>query len=268
VPNQRRNLDQVFRALADVSRRAIVERLVHGPTTVGELARPLAMSLPAVMQHIQVLEACGLVRSEKIGRTRTCHLEPAVLRGAEGWLRDQRTIWETRLDRLADFLGIDPDTPPRETPMTEHTVIHSTFSLERTYPVPVARVFAAWADSAAKARWFAGEGNEHELDFRVGGTEVNRAKHPNGALMIFESRYQDIVADERIVYSSTLSADGVLATISLTTVELREEEDGTRLMLVEQDTFLDGHEQPSWREQGTGSWLDALGAELAKEDSS
>jgi DNA-binding transcriptional ArsR family regulator len=82
----------------------MIERLIHGPASVGELARPLAMSLPAVMQHIQVLEACGLVRSEKVGRTRTCHVEFTVLRDAESWLSRQRTDWETRLDRLGDHL--------------------------------------------------------------------------------------------------------------------------------------------------------------------
>jgi DNA-binding transcriptional ArsR family regulator len=94
----------VFRALADTSRRDMIERLIRGPATVGELAQPLAMSLPAVMQHIQVLEACGLVRSEKVGRTRTCHVEFTVLRDAEEWMREQRTEWEARLDRLGDFL--------------------------------------------------------------------------------------------------------------------------------------------------------------------
>lgn len=101
MPNQ---LDQVFKALADGTRRELVERLVRGPASVGELAQPLAMSLPAVMQHLQVLEACGLVRSEKTGRVRTCHLEPAGLRGAEDWLGHQRTGWERGLDRLGDYL--------------------------------------------------------------------------------------------------------------------------------------------------------------------
>jgi uncharacterized protein YndB with AHSA1/START domain len=147
--------------------------------------------------------------------------------------------------------------------MTEHTVKHDTFTIERTYNASVARVFDAWSDPKAKARWFAGEGNEHELDFRVGGVEVNHATAPGGGpRMTFESHYQDIVPRERIVYSSTLSADGRLATVSLTTIELHADGDNTRLVLVEQDTFLDDQEQPSWRQQGTGSWLDSLGAEL------
>ena len=100
----------MFQALADPTRRGMVERLVRGPASVSELSRPLAMSLPAVMQHLQVLEAAGLSTSEKAGRVRTFRIEPAALRAAEAWITDQRTTWETRLDRLGDYLagqGID-----------------------------------------------------------------------------------------------------------------------------------------------------------------
>jgi len=106
VPNQLPSpLDQVFHALADPTRRGMVERLVRGPASVSELSRPLEMSLPAVLQHLQVLEASGLVRSEKAGRVRTCRIEPDALRAAEAWLTGQRTAWETRLDRLGDYLA-------------------------------------------------------------------------------------------------------------------------------------------------------------------
>ncbi|HEX3779098.1 MAG TPA: SRPBCC family protein [Pseudonocardiaceae bacterium] len=143
------------------------------------------------------------------------------------------------------------------------TVKHATFTLERTYPTSPDRVFAAWADPAAKARWYVGATGEHELDFRVGGREVNRGRHADGPLLTFESHYQDIVAASRIVYTSTMSADGTLTTVSITTVEFAEEAGGTRLILAQQGTFLDGHEDPAWREQGTGDQLDALGRELA-----
>ena len=104
------SLDRVFQALADPTRRGMVERLVRGPASVSELSRPLAMSLPAVMQHLQVLEDAGLVRSEKTGRVRTCRVEPDALRAAEAWVTGQRTAWETRLDRLGDYLaGQDTD---------------------------------------------------------------------------------------------------------------------------------------------------------------
>jgi DNA-binding transcriptional ArsR family regulator len=96
--------DQVFQALGDPSRRIIVERLSRGPASVSELARPLPMSLPGVLQHVQALEASGLVRSEKVGRVRTCHIETAALSVAEQWIADRRTTWESRLDRLGEFL--------------------------------------------------------------------------------------------------------------------------------------------------------------------
>ena len=97
-------VDDVFRALADPGRRAMIERLVKGPASVSELAGPLDMSLPAVLQHLAVLEDSGLVASEKTGRVRTCRLEPTVLRTAEEWIADRRTTWERRLDRLGEYL--------------------------------------------------------------------------------------------------------------------------------------------------------------------
>ncbi|QRP44893.1 helix-turn-helix transcriptional regulator [Amycolatopsis sp. FDAARGOS 1241] len=100
-------LDRVFQALADATRRELVARLVRGPAAVKELAQPHAMSLPAVMQHLKVLESCGLVASEKAGRVRTYRLEPAGLRLAEQWLGKQRTGWERRLDRLGDLLAAE-----------------------------------------------------------------------------------------------------------------------------------------------------------------
>ncbi|RCW84571.1 ArsR family transcriptional regulator [Phyllobacterium bourgognense] len=95
----------MFQALADPSRRIMVERLSRGPASVSELAKPFAMSLPAVVQHLQVLEASGLIRSEKIGRVRTCHIEWAALQTAEEWMLERRKTWEHRLDRLGDFLA-------------------------------------------------------------------------------------------------------------------------------------------------------------------
>jgi len=97
--------NEVFQAIADPTRRAMVERLARGPASVSELARPLPMSLAAVVQHLQVLEAAGIVSSAKAGRVRTCQLEPAGLRAAEDWLRRQRTAWEHRLDRLGEYLA-------------------------------------------------------------------------------------------------------------------------------------------------------------------
>jgi DNA-binding transcriptional ArsR family regulator len=106
--NQTVDLDRTFQALADKSRRSMVERLTSGPASVSELAEPLAMSLAAVVQHVQVLEACGVVRTEKVGRTRMCRIEPAAMTAAEHWIADRRRGWEARLDRLGDVLAEEP----------------------------------------------------------------------------------------------------------------------------------------------------------------
>jgi DNA-binding transcriptional ArsR family regulator len=102
-----REIDLLFQALADPSRRAMVDRLTRGPASVSELARPLQMSLPAVVQHLHVLEDSGLVQSHKLGRVRTCSVEPAALRAAERWISDRRTTWEESLDRLGEYLAAD-----------------------------------------------------------------------------------------------------------------------------------------------------------------
>lgn len=105
------DLGRVFQALADPGRRLMVERLSDGPASVSELGKPLDMSLAAVLQHVQVLEASGLVRSQKIGRTRTCSINPVALRSAEDWISSRRTMVERRLDRLGDYLAKTADQP-------------------------------------------------------------------------------------------------------------------------------------------------------------
>lgn len=97
-------LDTMFQALADPSRRSMIERLSRGPASVSQLAEPLNMSMPAVMQHLGVLEASGLVRTSKTGRVRSCQLEPAALTAAEAWIQDRRLVWEQRFDRLGALL--------------------------------------------------------------------------------------------------------------------------------------------------------------------
>jgi DNA-binding transcriptional ArsR family regulator len=103
--NQETAMDQLFHALAVPARRAMVERLSLGPASVTELAKPLAISLPAVVQHLEVLETSGLVRSEKTGRVRICRIEPSALRRTENWIAKRRSNLERCLDRLAKHLG-------------------------------------------------------------------------------------------------------------------------------------------------------------------
>jgi DNA-binding transcriptional ArsR family regulator len=99
------DVDRLFHALGDPTRRAILDRLVEGPASVSKLAEPLGVTLAAVMQHLEILEEAKLVHTEKLGRVRTCRIEPAGFRVLEQWIRNHRTAWERKLDRLGKFLG-------------------------------------------------------------------------------------------------------------------------------------------------------------------
>ena len=107
--NNQQALDLMFQALGDPTRRAMVERLSRGPASVSELAQPLDMTLSAVVQHLAILEGSGLVKSEKVGRVRTCRIEPDALQAVERWVNDRRVGWERRLDRLGDYLARGED---------------------------------------------------------------------------------------------------------------------------------------------------------------
>lgn len=104
------DIDRVFHALGDPTRRAILDRLVNGPASVSKLAEPLGVTVTAVMQHLQLLEEAKLVHTEKLGRVRTCRLEPSGLDALEKWIRDHRTVWERKLDRLGEILGEEDDS--------------------------------------------------------------------------------------------------------------------------------------------------------------
>jgi uncharacterized protein YndB with AHSA1/START domain len=145
--------------------------------------------------------------------------------------------------------------------MTKRSVTHATFVIERTYDASPARVFGAFADPAAKKRWFSGpdeETSEHELDFRVGGKETSRGRVPGGATYSFEALIQDIVPSERIVTTYNMHMDEAQISVSLSTTELKPEGSGTRLVYTEQGAFLDGYDNPAEREHGTRELLEAL----------
>ena len=118
---QHQPLDRVFQALSDPSRRAIVDRLSQGDASVSELARPLAMSLAAVVQHVQLLEASGLIQTRKTGRVRNCHLDRDVLSQAETWLSQRRTMWEDNLDRLGEVLAMQKAEKARSAASADST---------------------------------------------------------------------------------------------------------------------------------------------------
>jgi uncharacterized protein YndB with AHSA1/START domain len=143
--------------------------------------------------------------------------------------------------------------------MSQRSVEHAAFTLERTYDASPDRVFAAWSDPEAKARWFDDPETEVlEHDFRVGGWERRRGTAPDGRAYTFQALYQDIVPSRRIVYTYDMLLDGTRISVSVATAEFRPAPDGTRMVYTEQSAFLDGHEPPGRREQGMGRLLDAL----------
>jgi uncharacterized protein YndB with AHSA1/START domain len=154
--------------------------------------------------------------------------------------------------------------------MPERSVVHSTFTIERTFDRPPARVFAAWADPSLKSRWFGGGTDDApiglDMDFRVGGIETDRSE-PGDPASGYEARYHDIVPDERIAFTYDLSLDGSLVSVSLATVEFRAADGGaaTQLTYTEHGAFLDGLDDPDLRKNGTGGMLDELGQWLDRQ---
>ena len=150
--------------------------------------------------------------------------------------------------------------------MAARSVVHSTFTIERTYDHSPAHVFAAWADPSLKSRWFGGGTDDApidlDMDFRVGGRETDGSE-PGG----YEARYHEIVPDERIVFTYDLSFGGPLVSVSLATVEFRAADgaSGTQMTYTEYGAFLDGHDDPELRKNGTGGMLDELGRLLERQ---
>jgi uncharacterized protein YndB with AHSA1/START domain len=152
--------------------------------------------------------------------------------------------------------------------MSARSAVHGTFTLERVYDASPARVFKAWADIEAKARWFMGPADwrqlERSLDFRIGGRERLRGRKGSGVVSTFDGVYLDIVPDRRIIYSYDMRLDDRHISTSLATMVLKPEGSGTRLTLTEQGVFLDGYDDGSSRERGTSILLDQLGAALSR----
>lgn len=146
--------------------------------------------------------------------------------------------------------------------MSERSVEHATFVVERRYEASPARAFAAWADPEAKARWYVDSDAHLELDFRVGGRERHSGIAPDGTAYSYEALYQDIVPGERIVYTYEMHIDGRKISVSLATVEFRPEGQGTRLTVTEAGAFLDGYDDAGSREHGTRALLGQLEASL------
>ncbi|MEK0315070.1 SRPBCC family protein [Cohnella sp. 56] len=140
--------------------------------------------------------------------------------------------------------------------MTERFVKHATFVVERTYAATPERVYEAWADAGVKAKWYS---KPETFEFRVGGREYSSGGPPEGPVFTFDAVYQEIVPQQRIVYTYTLDMGDTRISVSTTTVELQEVAEGTKLTFTEQGAFLDGHDTPEIREHGTGIMLNMLG---------
>ncbi len=155
--------------------------------------------------------------------------------------------------------------------MSPSTVAHEAFVIERTYDVPVTQTFRAWADPLLKARWFAGSaealGSGYELDFRVGGREVNRGGPPGGPVYIYESEFRDIIPEQRIVYTYEMFADEARISVSVATVLFSGDDTKTQLVVTEQGVFLDGLDTVAQREEGTQSLLNSLAVTLKSGES-
>ena len=154
--------------------------------------------------------------------------------------------------------------------MSQSTVQHGTFVIERDFPQPPVRVFAAWASPEAKAAWFAGPAGkwtalERRLDFRIGGAERLRGSFEGGRESDFQAHYHDIVHNRRIVYSYTMHVDGRRISVSLATIEFRRSGEGTRLVLTEQGAYFGDPAGVAGREEGTRGLLESLAAELERE---
>jgi uncharacterized protein YndB with AHSA1/START domain len=153
--------------------------------------------------------------------------------------------------------------------MTSRSVTHATFAIERSYDASPERVFRAWSDPDAKARWFVGpaewERTEYAMDFRVGGRDLNRVGPPGGPVHTYEARYHDIVPNERIVTTYEMYLDETRTSVSVATLELEPSGNGTTLRYTEQGAFLDGTDSVASREQGSSDLLDALGVALESD---
>lgn len=167
--------------------------------------------------------------------------------------------WRTTLDKLGREVA-------RIRALADRSVVHGSFSLERTYDVAPHVVFHALSDQAAKARWFVGGDGyvvlEREMDVRPGGHERLKGRWANGTVSTFEATYYDVVANERLIYAYEMTLDDRKISVSLATVDLKPTRTGTRLVLTEQGAFLDGYDDAGSRERGSGALFDQLGVSL------
>ncbi len=272
------DIDGTLRALAEPTRRAIVDRLSRGPASVSDLAKPFDITLAAVVQHLQVLEESGLIRTEKSARAHLPdgprRVEPTRRLGLRAPRRDgapSRPSWRNSGGNIADR-----STHPsqRKDTMSKAAVIdelryHSQHIHDREeVSISPARVFFGMTDKEMKRRWLIeGDGfeiHEYESDFRIGGFDRSRFTFGGGLELTNDTQFQDVVPDRRLVFTYRTTIGGKPLSVSLVTVEFVPDGKGTSLTYTEQGVYFGGAEDVAGREHGTRELLEKLGAELGR----
>ena len=241
-------LDRTFAALADPTRRALVMRLAESPDlSVSALAQPFAVSLPAVMKHLDVLADAGLVARTKTGRTVACRLNAAPMQTAMEWLNRYEKFWSERLNRLAAFLQ-------EEELMAVQSAAKPSLTIKRRLKAPPAKVFAAWIDPEKVKGWM-GPGETKalhaECDARVGGRYRWVMQAPNGEQHDVGGVYREVVPNEKLVF--TWAWKSMPERESLVTVLIKPDGDGS-LLTVTHEQFFDEEA----RDRHQGGWNGAL----------
>ncbi len=222
------SLSKVFQALADPTRRAVIQRLGRGPASTKELAQPFDMALPSFMQQLTVLENSGLITSSKVGRVRTWQIEQEQVGEAASWILEQRALWEGRTDRLVDYVE---DWYERETHMTEN---RNDFTVSRLIKAPRSVVWKAWTVPEHLEKWWCPKPMTTKIvgfDLRPGGAFDLLMGDPSGEETPITGAFLEIVPEERIVFTTALTqgwrpAATVLPITAI--ISLTNESEGTR----------------------------------------
>ena len=219
-------LDAVFGALADRTRRSILARLAEGPASVGELARPFDISLPAVSKHLKVLERAGLLARDRFGRVHRCRLHPAAMTEAEHWIARTRAFWEGRLDGLARYLEEREEDEMK-------TANRPVLEIKRVFAAPPEAVYAAWTDAAALAAWHGPEGMStrvESLDVRPGGA-YRFVMADGDKEYVVGGSYLEVDAPRRLSFTWTWEEGPFAGVETVIEVTFSEVAEGTELKL-------------------------------------
>jgi len=232
MDNYSESIGNVFQALADPTRRAVIQRLGAGKASTKELAQPFNMALPSFMQHLSVLENSGLIVSEKVGRIRTWQIKQQQLAAAESWIVEQRALWEERTDRLTQY-GEDLAQKGKE--MTETT--SSDFIVSRIIKAPRSVVWKAWTMPEHLEKWWCPAAIKCKVaafDLRLGGSFDLLMRDPNGEQRSQTGAFLEIVPEERIVFTTALTrkwrpaASPLPITATISMADDADDNEGTR----------------------------------------